>query len=56
MRSAANDLATAGQTVRAMFDQATARVNAALAAANKRIVAPQSGVGEAPTSPTEPQP
>lgn len=37
MRSAADDLGSASETVRAMVDHATARVNAAMAAANKKI-------------------
>jgi hypothetical protein len=41
MRSAADDLGTAGDNVRAIFDHATARVNAAMAAANKRIAPPR---------------
>ncbi|HUO37871.1 MAG TPA: hypothetical protein VMU34_08530 [Mycobacterium sp.] len=40
MGSGADDLGTAGESVRAMFDHATARVNAALAAANRRIAPP----------------
>ncbi len=41
MRSAADDLGTAGDNVRSMFDHATARVNAAMAAANKKIAPPR---------------
>jgi hypothetical protein len=41
MRSAADDLGTAGENVRAIFDQAAARVNAAMAAANKKIAPPR---------------
>lgn len=41
MRSATDDLGAAGDNVRAMFDRATARVNAAMAAANKKIAPPR---------------
>jgi len=41
MRSAADDLGMAGDNARAMFDHATARVNAAMAAANKKIAPPR---------------
>lgn len=41
LRSAGDDMGTASEHVRAMFDHATARVNAAMAAANKRIAPPR---------------
>ena len=41
MRSAADDLGIAGENVRAMVDHATARLNAVMAAANKKIAPPQ---------------
>lgn len=41
MRSAADDLGLAGENVRAMVDHTTARINAAMAAANKKIAPPR---------------
>ena len=41
MRSAADDLGVAGENVRSMVDHATARINAAMAAANKKIAPPK---------------
>lgn len=50
MRSAADDLGTAGEAVRGLFDHATARVNAALASANKRIAPAHGEQGDTPSA------